>query len=327
MENGHRQCRYKGEQYGLCQDPCLAGSHYCFWHDPEIDKSSIKVRPLLEARARNGIPMEGFLLKQADLENLNLVNHHGSPFKLVGADLCRANLHRAHLYQVDLSGSNLLKADLSQANLNYAHLSGCNLLGSNMKGARVEQVDWGKKLYQEEKATEAERFGRKAEAAQWYAESEEVARTIRKSCEGQGLFNVAGRFFYREQVFRRHRFPRWSWARLVSKFVDLISGYGEKPGRVVQFSVALIACCSFCYFAFGIVDGDRLVRYASDRTLGANFLNWLDTLYFSVVTFTTLGYGDLTPVGFSRAFAAFEAFIGSFTLALFVVVFVKKMTR
>ncbi|MGK0441311.1 MAG: voltage-gated potassium channel Kch [Pseudohongiellaceae bacterium] len=51
-------------------------------------------------------------------------------------------------------------------------------------------------------------------------------------------------------------------------------------------------------------------------------------MYFSVVTFTTLGYGDLTPSsGVSRALAAIEAFAGSFTIALFVVVFVKKMTR
>jgi hypothetical protein len=50
-------------------------------------------------------------------------------------------------------------------------------------------------------------------------------------------------------------------------------------------------------------------------------------LYYSMVTLTTLGYGDFTPVGISRAIAAIEAFTGSFTIALFVVVFVKKMTR
>jgi hypothetical protein len=32
-------------------------------------------------------------------------------------------------------------------------------------------------------------------------------------------------------------------------------------------------------------------------------------------------------MGFSPVVAALEAFIGSFTIALFVVVFVKKMTR
>ncbi len=53
----------------------------------------------------------------------------------------------------------------------------------------------------------------------------------------------------------------------------------------------------------------------------------MNSIYFSVVTFTTLGYGDISPHGFARFIAAFEAFMGSFTMALFVVVFVKKMTR
>nr|WP_306518632.1 hypothetical protein [Rheinheimera sp.] len=35
----------------------------------------------------------------------------------------------------------------------------------------------------------------------------------------------------------------------------------------------------------------------------------------------------MTPIGVSRLVAAVEAFTGSFTIALFVVVFVKKMTR
>jgi len=56
-------------------------------------------------------------------------------------------------------------------------------------------------------------------------------------------------------------------------------------------------------------------------------LAFLNILYFSVATFTTLGYGDMSPVGISRLIAASEAFLGAFILALFVVVFVKKMTR
>ncbi len=58
-----------------------------------------------------------------------------------------------------------------------------------------------------------------------------------------------------------------------------------------------------------------------------NALAFLNILYFSVATFTTLGYGDMSPVGISRLIAASEAFLGAFILALFVVVFVKKMTR
>jgi hypothetical protein len=67
--------------------------------------------------------------------------------------------------------------------------------------------------------------------------------------------------------------------------------------------------------------------FSVDNSLEDNISFFFECLYYSVVTFTTLGYGDFIPVGFSRLEAALEAFTGSFTIALFVVVFVKKMTR
>jgi len=50
-------------------------------------------------------------------------------------------------------------------------------------------------------------------------------------------------------------------------------------------------------------------------------------VYFSVITFTTAGFGDILPQGPIRALAATEAFVGAFSMSLFVVVFVKRMTR
>ncbi|PND30170.1 hypothetical protein C1I89_31145 [Achromobacter pulmonis] len=38
--------------------------------------------------------------------------------------------------------------------------------------------------------------------------------------------------------------------------------------------------------------------------------HWTDFIYFSIVTVSTLGYGDLAPVGWSRALAASEALFG-----------------
>ena len=43
-----------------------------------------------------------------------------------------------------------------------------------------------------------------------------------------------------------------------------------------------------------------------------------DVLYFSYVTFTTLGFGDLRPVGMCRAIAVAEAISGYVLLGLFV---------
>ena len=89
----------------------------------------------------------------------------------------------------------------------------------------------------------------------------------------------------------------------------------------------LILLCGFGYFMFGVNFNGETIQFSATQNTKTNLMALVNSLYFSVVTFTTLGYGDITPLGYSRLIAAFEAFCGSFSLALFVVVFVKKMTR
>ncbi|MEO1637657.1 MAG: potassium channel family protein [Pseudomonadota bacterium] len=50
-----------------------------------------------------------------------------------------------------------------------------------------------------------------------------------------------------------------------------------------------------------------------------------DYLYFSVVTFTTLGYGDFVPTGLNRLIAASEALIGFLFAPVFVAQLVAAM--
>ena len=52
---------------------------------------------------------------------------------------------------------------------------------------------------------------------------------------------------------------------------------------------------------------------------------FLDCLYFSIITFTTLGFGDFRPLeGWGRIFAGTEAFIGALMMALFVYTFARR---
>ncbi|MDD7805320.1 MAG: pentapeptide repeat-containing protein [Endozoicomonas sp. (ex Botrylloides leachii)] len=326
MPKESRSCNYTGH-YGPCKDRVIEGSCYCFWHDPEVDKSGSEVREQLELRAKTGIPMEGFILKKANLKQLNLVSEKHTSCHLINADLSRSDLSHAHFYKVNLSGSCLLKSNLSDANLHRANLSGCNLLGVNLKSSRLERVNWGKNIYQADIVKRIDGVNEKYKVAALYEEAEEVARNIRKQCENQGLFHTAGHFFHQEMLFRRYQMPLLSSQRIISKGIDLAIGYGEKPIRIVLFSTLLVLLCSFFYFIAGLTDNGSVVIFDHTQSFAQNLNTWLDCLYFSMVTFTTLGYGDLTPHGLSRLCAALEAFTGSFSLALFVVVVVKKMTR
>jgi hypothetical protein len=50
-----------------------------------------------------------------------------------------------------------------------------------------------------------------------------------------------------------------------------------------------------------------------------------DALYFSIITWTTTGYGDLAPVGASRWIAGGEALLGVLYNGLFLAVIIYHM--
>ncbi|MCP5209081.1 MAG: pentapeptide repeat-containing protein [Hahellaceae bacterium] len=296
-----------------------------FWTNDNADKQTPDLIEKLEQRAHTGVPMLRFKLRRANLAGLNLVNpgsHTG--FTLSHSDLYRADLSGGHFFNTNFSDSSLMKANFNGANLHCANFSNCNLLGTNFENTKLENVSWDKELLQEKLAKRARTVKEKND---YYQQAEEVYRHLRKVTESQGLFETAGVFFQREMVMRRYQMPKYSFDRCISKMVDIFCGYGEQPFRVIVFSMLAICLFATIYFFSGITESGELIRYYPHFSFYDNFINFLRCSYFSVVTFTTLGYGDLAPTGITRLFAASEAFIGSFTLALFVVVFVKKMTR
>lgn len=56
--------------------------------------------------------------------------------------------------------------------------------------------------------------------------------------------------------------------------------------------------------------------------------NWFDAFYYCVVTFTTLGYGDVTPTNTAAQFAAgLVAVAGYFTLGILIYLIARKIDR
>lgn len=321
-------CNYVCPDNSACPNQVNDNSDYCYWHDPKADKSEEGTREKLETYAQRGGYLRGVILKGADLSCIDLVNHHNkSGYDFSYADFYRCNMQNSHLFNINFSQASLMKADLREANLNCANISQTNLLGVKWSLSKIENVHFSDKLKQENLASQALKDKNPHLAYDYFEQAEEIYRDLRKHAEHEGIFTLAGIFIQKELTMRRMQLPQRSLKRIMSKMIDLFCGYGEEPLRIVAISLLIILCCSILYTFTGLKFDGMIYQYDQTLPYMDNVSTFLSSLYFSVVTFTTLGYGDYTPVGISRAIAAVEAFTGSFTIALFVVVFVKKMTR
>jgi uncharacterized protein YjbI with pentapeptide repeats len=103
--------------------------------------------------------------------------------------------------------------------------------------------------------------------------------------------------------------PKAARARLL--LLDILFGFGEQPGKVLLNGIFAALAFALLYWFGGVLDCGRF-----------NEGRWLSTpgeyLYFSIVTLTTVGYGEITPEGFCRFLSNCESVVGLIMAALFI---------
>ena len=271
----------------------------------------------------SGLDLHGIILTKAifpvhfdrgKLVGANLYHTHLEGAILWHAHLERANLCEAHLEEANLRGAHLETADLSDTHLEGADLTGAHLEGACLTDVRLSSdtklhnVDWGNYILAEE------RHG----PLDW---AEDTYRTLKVWYTNAGIHDIAGEFFFREMTTQRKRIKWWPpQHRLWSAIHSFVSGYGERPLRVVRLGVLALFGSALLYF---------LLRGVAPYNLSAQA--FLNSLYYSAVSFTALGYGpwfsDTSVHTWVQGAGAAEAFIGVFTIALFLVTFTRKMRR
>ncbi|AHF80429.1 Hypothetical protein TES1_1045 [Thermococcus paralvinellae] len=112
---------------------------------------------------------------------------------------------------------------------------------------------------------------------------------------------------------------------------DWVSLYGTSWERVLESSLIVILGSTLLYWlgqkaGFGTVCIHSTVT-SNGVVCNAPISSFWDALYYSLVTFTTLGYGDMHPTGWLKALSAIEALTGAVFMALIVAVIARKWMR
>lgn len=166
-------------------------------------------------------------------------------------------------------------------------------------------------------------------------EGETIYRVSKQAAQRRGDYRRAGRYQFSEQCAieygnrKKYGWKIWRsgfWkSRLEWLFARMIFGYGEKAHRPFVTGLVVIFIWALLYFATGGVAPGGLAGEAA-RLYEPGFG---ECLYFSLVTFTTLGYGDMAPKAHLpfRFLAGGEALLGAGLMALFIVALARKYTR
>ncbi len=254
-------------------------------------------------------------LRRADLTGqANLAGANLTGAKLTSADLTGAYLKKTIFTGADLMGAWLTRADLTGAdftgaNLNSAHIISADLKFANLKNAFVANIEWTNNTmrgkYQGIRGLD--------------------------SCHGNPIFiRAALDQDYLDSLehhwagtWRSYLFLPWGW-------ID----YGRSLSRLVFYASFIVLLYGFIYSLFPellhwpeslCLDCKQGVECLDDQQTAAS---WFTPFYFSIVTYTTLGFGDIHPQNLlGELIVSSEVIIGYLTLGLLLSVLAEKVAR
>jgi len=247
------------------------------------------------------IHLEGAILRYCNFQNGKIHNCYFEDADLSHAEFKGATINNCFFQETDCTG----------INFQAAKIINCNFVDASIKDMTLEgtvvdpKTNFGKIL-------KSEKEGHYHFASIEYKQIKEVYKS-------SSLHSLADEYHYKEMVSKRKLTPLSNpnyWANYF--FGDLLCKYGTSFTRVLIWSALLMLGCAF------VLTGPNKLIYNGLPLLEASFL---DAFYFSIVTFTTLGYGDLYAIGPMRFVAAGEAFIGAALMALFTVIIARNIIR
>ena len=272
-------------------------------------------------------------LSHASISEANLENA-----KLFGAVLVETTCSFSNLKNTDFRKSKIIKSFLNEDNLQQADFRGAvlrktDLTSSDLKEAKFDKYTKLRKVRMYNCSLERSTLKNAVknldkiiiqERENRYEEGKQIYLLLKNYFKQEGVYDISGEYYYREKLmetkfnWKEKKYLQW----IGNMFFNLVAGYGERPLRVLIWWVGIILGYSFIYYFYNGI----YIRMANN--IASFNPKFLEALYFSIVTFTTLGFGDLAPKpGFFQLFASFEALLGAIFMAMFIFVFARKMIR
>lgn len=300
-------------------------------------------------------------LQNADLPDIELQDAscvdatiHNADFSdglLRGVDLSETNLQDAKLENADLEYADFTDSYARNVNLSKACLENAILTRADLRGARIDDAD----LYQaqfadvrinsltsfsdicryesenrspviNERILDEEQCIKPLKAATWVYRRLESLHAENALAERSRSFHIRKQEARRKFDLRQRNIGRY----LVGTVNNNLTRHGESLQRLLISTSVLIVAFGIVYpFVGGVADGGIVYQISLQTEPMEGIVQpIIRGLYFSAITFTTIGYANVAPHGLgSRLLVAVESLIGAILIALFVYVLGRRVAR
>lgn len=315
-----------------------------------------------------GTHLEEAKLEYADIEGAKLDRAYLTGAKMTGVNLKRANLSEANLNNAILSSAQLdaayaIAANFNGANLTGAHLTNAVFEGALFNGAILRHANCSCANMFGVSLQEAILLDAWMEGADLTVTNLNGADLRRANLEKVCVFGVTydrwGKYqgirldgCHGSQRFIRHAKDQdyieelrgwdgdmrpWKWSRRFwyPYLLWLLScDCGRHMWPWVLWSVVLSGLFGVAYANYPLPSWvpdwlqGVLIAIAPGIKLPADYHSALTPYYFSIVTFTTLGFGDITPTNLSgQIWVIIEVILGYVMLGGLISIFANKLAR
>ncbi len=275
--------------------------------------------------------LTGAILTDTSLSWANMRGAKLMGAQMKGAKLAHANLEGAILDTANLDDAEITNARLSGASLRDTSVRGANLNGCIMEKTCVTGIKYDRK--QLEDKCRGVYFGGCFGGDDFIRDAGDEAfisrEKVKRIEELRERWNESCRLFWSRDLSE----PIWPITEVIPAILKMLSfllwstiDYGRSYWRVAGWAlvIALVFGIIFCIDqdnGWGLID-----YYPSDECPPPTTV--VTPFYFSVVTLTTLGFGDIRPENWvGQIIVALEVICGYTVLGLFIAVFGKSVAR
>lgn len=247
-----------------------------------------------EEHWEEGIWLQGVDLNGAHLENAELWNANLENADLREAHLENANLWLGHMVNANLMGVHLENANLSGAHLEHAWGNGAYLRGACFSNAKLQGANFSAAIVD-------------GETIVWDCEVDNKTNFMGVGLDSARIEPETKQIL--EYNIRRMNWEQWYRGKseniLIIRIHQLltlpvrlfwyVSNYGLSTWRIIFTFFILAFFFAAIYYVCGILNPPGIVSslFEGKERLVPVWLVPFRTIYFSIVTMTTLGFGDM----------------------------------